>query len=126
MPKKTLVDVDPQLRAATEEVEALSILRVEMARDLYNVQDELTRKAIDRVVATLRVNARGTINVIVSGTVVPVKVSDETLGFNLFWLACELVKDLAFVGVKVANFKFDPNHCASCGDEVKPKARRKK
>jgi hypothetical protein len=118
MPRKTLLDVDPQLKAAAEQVEALSVIRVEMARDLYAVQDELTQRTIDRVVATLRQHATGTVNAVVNGSIVPIKVSDETLGFNLFWLGCELVKDLGSVGIKIANFKFDPKHCASCGTEV--------
>lgn len=119
MGRKTIADIDPELRAATEAFKALSLVKGEMARDAYAVQDKATKKAIDRIVATLQQHARGEVNLKVGNTLVPVKVDDQTLGFNLFYLAVEIVKDLGFVGIKVANFKFPAHLCVRCGEEVK-------
>lgn len=118
MPRKTLAVIDPKLTEAIEEFRSLSLVRNEMALDLCELQDDTTAKVIDGIVSTLRKSANGYVTLRVAGKAVQVKLDDEYLGYNLFWLATEVVKDLGFVGIKVANFEFAPNLCASCGDEV--------
>lgn len=118
MPPKSLTDIDPKLQSITEEFNAISVVKGQMAQDAYDVQDAKTKATIDRIVATLQASATGTVQLKVGRMMNPVKLSNEILGFNLLYLAVEIVKDLAFVGIKVANFKFDPKHCADCGSEL--------
>lgn len=116
--RKSILDVDPQLKSVLDEFENLTMVRLEMAQDAYDFQDDKTKAAIDRVVGTLRERATGTITVNVGGTQHTLKISDEMFGFNLFALAVDIVRDLAFIGLRVANFRFDPKRCASCGVEL--------
>lgn len=125
MPRKTLADV-AILKSVSEDFEALSLVRYEMAKDAYEVQDDETKAAIDRVVGTLRQHANGTVKVKSGGTFYDLRISDQTFGFNLLYLAVEIVKDLLFGGVKLANFKVDPNVCASCGDKIERTRKRRR
>jgi hypothetical protein len=37
---------------------------------------------------------------------------------TVLWMATELVKDLALVGLQVGNFQFPSDVCAICGGDV--------
>jgi len=126
MPRKSLVDIDPRLRSVTEDFEATSIVKRDMAQDAYDAQDKETQAVIDRITATLQQHATGYITPKIQGSVVPVRVDNEYLGYNLFYLAVEIVKDLAFVGIRVAKFEFPQSLCASCSAEVIPEKRKAK
>jgi hypothetical protein len=115
MARKTLLDIDPKVQSVLEEFNLMSSIRVELAKDAYDVQDEETQAVIDRVVATLRTYATGTITAKVGRTLVPVKIENDVLGWNLLYLAVEIVKDLAFMDYRVATFKFPEQMCSSCG-----------
>lgn len=118
MARKSLADIDPDLRRATEEWQSISLVKYEMAKDAYDLQDDKTQKVIDRIVGTLQQYATGHITVKVGGSYVSVKISNEYLGYNLLYLAVEVVKDLAFVDIRVANFTFPELLCAVCGDPM--------
>ncbi len=118
MARKTLADVDPRLTSALEEFKSVSEVKYEMAQDSYKVQDKDTRAAIDRIHGLLQQHATGYITVKVGKTVVPMKIDNQYLGFNLLFLAVEIVKDLAFNGIQVANFEFPPQFCAGCGTPI--------
>lgn len=118
MARKSLADIDPDLRRATEEFESISLVKYEMAKDAYDLQDDKTQKVIDRIVGTLQQYATGHITVKVGGSYVPVKITNEYLGFNLLYLAVEVVKDLAFLDIRVESFKFPELLCAVCADPM--------
>ena len=126
MARKTLADIDPRLTSVVEDFKAVSMVKGEMARDAYDLQDRETKLVIDRIVGTLQQYATGFLNVKVGGTYVPVKVDNEYLGYNLMYLAVEICKDLAFVGERVANFVFPPSLCVKCGAELIPEKRKEK
>lgn len=129
MGRKTIGDLkssDKLTADAIEEFKSVSEIKHELARDAYDLQDSETKATIDRIAATLMQYASGYINVQLnppSGSIVPVKIENKYLGMNLLWLAVEIVKDLAFVGVQVANFEFPESLCASCGAEIIPEKR---
>lgn len=126
MPRKTL-DQLASLKSTAEEFEALSLVRYELAIDAYEYQDDETKAVIDKIVATLRQHANGTVNVQRGGKLIPLKVSDETFAKNLLYTALEVVKSMYFVGLKVANFKWTPTVCIACGAKIeKAKKRGKK
>jgi len=115
--RKTLADVDLVLRRATEEFESISLVKYEMAKDVYDLQDADTKKVIDKIMDILGQYATG------YTTNGDVPVTDEYMNYNLLYLAVEVVKDLAFVDIRIANFTFPESMCAVCGDEM---PRRKK
>jgi hypothetical protein len=118
MARKTLADIDPKLSSIVDEFKMLSEVRFEIAQDAYAVQDELTQATIDRMVATLQQYATGYITAKVGKTAVPVAIDNDYIGYNLFYLAVEIVKDLAFMDIRVAEFEFPDQVCASCGIEL--------
>lgn len=125
MARKTLADIDPELKSVLEEFKSVSLVKYDMARDAYTVQDKATQKTIDRIVGTLQQHATGYITAKVNNAMVPVKIDNEYLGYNLLFLAVEIVKDLAIMGQKVSNFEFPEALCASCGAEIIPEQRSK-
>jgi hypothetical protein len=118
MARKTLAAIDPKLTRVLEEFQAVSLVKYEMARDAYDIQDKDTQAAIDRIHGTLQQYATGYINLKVGRSIVPVKIDNEYLGYNLLFLAVEIAKDLAFTGIRLANFKVPDVYCATCGDLI--------
>ena len=125
MARKTLADIDPKLASVVDEFKELSEVRQEIAKDAYDVQDELTQQTIDRITATLQQYATGYITAKVNRSAVPVKIDNDFIGMNLFYLAVEIVKDLAFMDIRVAEFEFPEQICASCGIELSTANRRR-
>lgn len=117
MPRKTL-DQLASLKSVIEEFEALSLVRYEMAVDAYEYQDDETKAVIDKMVATLRQHANGTVNVQYGGKLISLKVGDETFAKNLLYTALEVVKSMYFVGLRVANFKWKSTVCIACGAKI--------
>jgi hypothetical protein len=124
MPRKQLTNLkssDKLLADAIEQFHGVSEVKYELAKEAYAIQDIDTKAVIDRIAATLRQHANGYIQVQLDpprGALVPVKIENEYLGMNLLWLAIEIVKDLAFVGIRVAKFKFPEQVCAQCGVQL--------
>ena len=132
MPRKTLADLgknEELLADAVEQWKAISEVKFELAKEAYELQDIDTKAAIDRIATTIRQFANGYIEVQLNpprGHTVPVKIDNEYLGMNLFYLAVEIVKDLGFTGVRVAKFKFPPLSCAQCGVQIPEKTSARK
>lgn len=123
-----LKSADKLLAAALDDFKSVSELKYELAKEAYDMQDATTQAVIDRIVSTLQVYATGYINLQLSppnGAVVPVKLDNVYLGYNLLWLALELVKDLAITGIKVAEFSFPPAMCVKCGADIIPERTKK-
>lgn len=124
MARKSVVDLkssDKLIADAVATFESVSVVKYEMAKEAYDLQNAATKKAIDRMVDTLRLHANGYINVQLDpprGALVPVKIGNEYLGYNLLYLAIEIAKDLAFVGLRIRDFKFPPSSCVRCGAEL--------
>jgi hypothetical protein len=124
LPRKSVVDLksaDKLIADAIEELHLTAEIKGEIARDVYDAQNEATRTAIDSIVATLRKYATGYVSVQLSppnGALVPVKIENEYLAFNLLYLAIEIAKDLSFLGIRLSEFKFPPSLCMQCGAEL--------
>jgi hypothetical protein len=106
---------NPEIASAVEDFQALSLVKYEMALAAYELQDAETRGIIDRIVVTLGQYATGALSI--AGT--EVQIDNEYLGYELLYLAVEITKDLAFLGIRVANFTFPQTLCAGCGAELK-------
>jgi len=111
---------------ALDDFKAVSEIKYDLAKEAYDMQDEDTQKAIDRIVNTLQIYATGSITIQLSpprGALIPVRIDNTYLGYNLLWLAVEICKDLAFLDLQVANFEFPPSQCVKCGSEIIPEKR---
>jgi hypothetical protein len=53
-------------------------------------------------------------------------IPDETVYHNMFYMAVEIIKDLAVMDIRIANYTHPANLCAMCGTEIKPKKATKK
>lgn len=122
---------DNRVEEAMAEWRALTEVRYELAREAYDFQDDKTKALIDRIVRRLREGASGYITIRLNpphGQAVPVKVDQEYLGFNLLYVATEILKDLAMFDIKVGTYKLPPSLCVNCGAELtneKPKKARR-
>jgi len=124
MGRKSVTDLPSSAKLvddAIEQYNSVAEIKYELAKAAYDAQNRATRRAIDRIVDTLRVYATGYINVQLQppeGALVPVKVDNTYLGYNLLWLAIEIAKDLAFLDIRLADFRFPEALCAKCGAEL--------
>jgi hypothetical protein len=124
MARKSITDLkssDKLVKEAIARQKSISEVKYEIAREAFDLQDDKTKEVIDRMVETLRNYTTGYINVQLqppTGALVPVRLDNEYLGYNLLFLAVEIVKDLALLDIKVANFKFPPSMCVKCGAEL--------
>lgn len=134
MPRKSITSLrserlDQLTAEAFEEFKAVSEVKHELAMDALKAQDDETQEAIKRVAKTLQTYATGYITLQLgppSGKPVQVKIENDYLTMNLIWLAVEIAKDLAFVGIKLAEFQFPESLCAQCGSEIIPEQRKRK
>jgi hypothetical protein len=102
--------------------------RYERVHKLFERQDDETQDAIERMTALLCRIARKNMWVSAGskGDRVVLTIPEEVIYHNMFYMAVEILKDLAEFDVKVAGFHFPPNLCAECFNPVKPKKAAKK
>lgn len=126
MARKTLASVvaAAELAEAVEERDFLLIVQAEQAQAVYDYQDDATKAAIHRVVGTLRTHMTPKVYLDVGGKRVEAIVSGEATERKALYLGVQVVVDMALVGIRVANFRFDPTVCVVCGDAVKPRKGR--
>jgi hypothetical protein len=125
--RKSIVNADKQLAEALEDWKLQTEVRYELAKEAYDFQDDDTKEVIDRIVNRLRLGANGFIRVRLSDqSSVSVKVEQEYLDFNILYVACEIIRDLALFDVRLAHYAFPPSMCISCGAEITGEALPKK
>lgn len=122
MSRKTAEDlksVDKLLDMAYEQFAFITAVKAELAQEVYDAQDAETKRAINTIKSKLRQLVTDTIILTLeNGGKAEAQITAEDLEQNVLWLAVEIVKDLAIVGVQVANFKFPTKSCAICGGDV--------
>jgi len=109
---------------ALEEFKRIAERRHKMAMDIYNAQDNLTKEVIDRICDRLVVASTGVVSI--NGR--PYKLENKYTDFNILFLACEILSDLAMLDIQIANFKPSNVYCASCKKKILkvPDYRKKK
>lgn len=120
--------LDEKVNAELDIFKQQSLKRFQMAERAYNAQDRETKEAIDAMVERIISTARGLLMVKPKGAkeAVVVTVPTDTIQHNALYLATEIVKDLAMLDIRIANFRFDPKLCAVCNGPVKPKVKKKR
>ncbi len=93
--------------------------RDKRTRLFYDVQDEDTQDAIDRVADVLSLISHRRVVVKKSGSQqqLILDLPDAVMRANARYLAVEVFKDLGQMDIRVANFKF-PLLCVECGKKV--------
>lgn len=122
MPKEVVKQVEIFKRATQA--------RYDLARQAFDSQDEDTQNVITRIQKMLCVNANGIIRVYVDGQKrnksYTVTVEMDYIEMNAFYMAIEILKDLAMMDVKVAGFKFPESNCSECGVKLNDRGKGKK
>lgn len=88
--------------------------RYRIAMAVYEHQDDLTKEVLDRIRDRLRIASTGVVNI--NGK--PHKLEQEYIDFNILFIACEILSDLALNDIQIANFNFHPVYCAECKREI--------
>lgn len=106
-----------------------SEIRGRLAIDAFNAQPEKAQMALERIRDNLMLGATGAVRVYPDGKKqqsVLCDVEMEYVEHNALWIATEILKDLAMMDIRVANYKFPEVYCAECGEKIqKPKKKAK-
>jgi hypothetical protein len=117
--------IDEQLELFRKATEA----RYRIATAAYEAQDQQTKNALDSIRDRLSTIATGTVRVFPYGKNNPghtVQISSELVDQNILYIATEIVKDLAYMDIRVENYEFPKVYCADCGDKITPRKKVKK
>ena len=120
--------VDRQIEAQLEVFRAQTEARYRIALAAYEAQDIPTKDALDRIRDRLQTMSTGQIRVFPNGKArdsYVVEISQTLVDQNILYMATEIVKDLAFMDIRVANYQFPTVYCAECGDKLVMKKRKK-
>ena len=121
---------DEQLRKAAQSVmdefKAESEARYRKAKKHYNSQDDDTQEVLDRITTHLLRIARKHMWVGVGNDKIVMQIPEEIIYHNMFYMAVEILKDLALMDVRVANYTFPADVCVECGKEIKAKKKAKR
>lgn len=123
-------NANAQVVQQIDEFKERSVIRYRIAKAAYDAQDAKTKRVILSIQDQLKLGASGTVRVFPDGnTSVAVKVDFEYVDYNTLYVATEIMKDLALMDVKVANYTFPTVYCAECGEKIqkkKPRAKARK
>src|SRR5215831_8558772 len=93
-----------------KEFERIAELRYNIAKQIYDHQDGITQEVIDRITERLELSSTGVVQF--QGRLF--RLTEEIIKKNTFYLAVDILADLALYDIQVANFKFHPGYCSSC------------
>jgi len=123
---KKKVSVNAQVQEQVKQFEERAEIRQRVASAAYNAQDAKTKAVIDSIMDQLLLGASGTIRISLGKETVAAKVDMEYVEFNAMYVATEILKDLALMDVKVANYKFPAVYCVECGDKLLTKKKKRR
>lgn len=112
--------LDAAFERELETWKAATIARGRLAQAAFNYQDAETQATIERIMDRLVVGTNGVVTITISGHKKYQPVEMHYLSLNAMWLATEILKDLAFMDIQVANYEFPTMICTECGADVKP------
>jgi hypothetical protein len=121
MAKKIPLSFQQQLDHEIQVFSEQARTRAQIAQRAYDAQDRETRLALDSMVDRIVSISRGIATFKIRGKKVAAEVPLPAIHNNALYLATEILKDLALLDIRVANFRFDPQRCASCGKSLTAK-----
>jgi len=92
--------------------------RYKTALKIFDYQDELTQEAIQAIADRMKISTTGVVQI----NDRPIKLPPETIEKNTFFLAVEIITNLALMGVRIANYQFNPRICGYCRRSIVKKA----
>jgi hypothetical protein len=119
-----------RIAKAQAEIMVESFDRMQYAKAVYDHQNETARDAIDRMQSVLIRQARRYVWVVVGENSKGKKerelaeIPKDAIWNNALYMAVEILKDLASMDIRVADFHFPTNRCAECGTEIRRKKGR--
>lgn len=129
-PKRTMSESELQKQATRvmADFTAEAKARYDKAKKLYDKQDADTQEALDRMTTLLcRIAKRHMwVGVGKVGDRVVSEIPETVIYHNMFYMAVEILKDLAQMDVKVAGFEMPSTLCAECHTELKPSKKKVK
>ena len=109
-----------------KEFQAAAEERFKHAKAVYDEQDAATQDALDRMIDLLSGIARKRMWVSptrAGDARAVMTLPDQVIRQNMTYMAVEILKDLAHMDVRVANFKFSKKLCATCNRPRKKKGK---
>jgi len=125
IPRK-MTRLDGAIQRAQAEFMVASFDRMTQAKAVYDMQDAVTRDSIDRMQALLIRLARTRMWVVVGENKKGKKervicdLPHDAIWNNALYMAVQMLKDLAYMDIRVANFNWPVDLCVECGTEIKP------
>jgi hypothetical protein len=92
--------------------------RGQRAKAIYHEQNVGAREAIDRMQSILIRVSRRSMRMRVEDTQVIVEIPNDAIWNNTLYMAVELLKDLAYMDIRVADFRW-PDVCMDCGGSLR-------
>jgi hypothetical protein len=117
---------DGAIAKAQAEFMVASFDRMKSAKAVYDMQDGNTRDAIDRMQALLIRLARTRMWIVVGENKkgrkerVIADLPHDAIWNNALYMAVQMLKDLSYMDIRVANFTWPVDLCMECGLEIKP------
>jgi hypothetical protein len=116
---------DGAIKRVQAEFMVASFDRMKSAKAVYDMQDSATRDAIDRMQALLIRIARTRMWVAVENKKgkserVICDLPHDAIWNNALYMAVQMLKDLSYMDIRVANFNWPVDLCMECGTEIKP------
>lgn len=105
-------------KRAAADFSLASLDRMEAAKKVYEMQNDATRDAIDRVQSLLIRQSRRSMWVGTKDDRVSVEIPNYAIWNNALYMAVQIMKDLAFMDIKVVDFKWPVDTCMTCGNEI--------
>lgn len=124
MAKKIPSKGDALAQAAQAEIMVATFDKMQYAKAIYDHQNGATRDAIDRMQSLLIRISRKQMKVGTGMKKMTVEIPKDAIWNTAFYMAVEMLKDLAYMDIRVADFNWPEDQCMTCGKPVK--AKRKK
>lgn len=114
-------------KESMEVFKAQAKARYDEAHKGYEKQDDDTQDALDRMTTLLCRIARKRMWFTVGKREdrVIMVIPEETIYHNMFYMANEILKDLALMDVRVASYTFPADTCVECGKAIESKPKKK-
>lgn len=94
--------------------------RLQYAKAVYDHQNHTAQDAIDRIQSVLIRQARRRAYVGENKTSrVVVELPNDAIWNNALYMAIEIMKDLAYMDIRVSGFTWPPDLCIECGKPIK-------
>lgn len=94
--------------------------RMQYAKQVYDFQNAAGRDAIDRMQSVLIRLSRKSFWIGKGRERILAEIPKDAIWNNALYMAVEMMKDLAYMDIRVADFTWPPDLCMECGKPLRP------